>query len=222
VKSSPRLKPSYLVLIFALYCLLIGAALGLVFEPSELDKIEQKYGAVARRRFSDWQQLINNVSGRSDLEKLNLVNDFFNQNTAFIEDKILWRQEDYWATPSEFLAQGAGDCEDYSIAKYFSLVEMGVDENKLRITYVKAVVLNQAHMVLTYYATADQTPLILDNLMPAIKPANQREDLVPVYSFNGTSLWMTRNKTSSSPDSGADQLSIWLDLKQRLLKMPFK
>jgi predicted transglutaminase-like cysteine proteinase len=97
---------------------------------------------------------------------------------------------------------------------------MGVDENKLRISYVTAVALNQAHMVLTYYATTDQTPLILDNLMPTILPATQRTDLVPVYSFNGSSLWLARSQASGTPDSNADRLSIWLDLKKRLTEIP--
>ncbi len=219
MKSLSRFKTRHVILSIALQCL-IGNALGLVFEPSDLELIQTKYGAAAKQRFIAWQNLINNVSGLSDLDKLKRVNDFFNQNTAFIADKALWQKDDYWATPSEFLARGAGDCEDYSIAKYFSLVEMGVDENKLRITYVTAVALNQAHMVLTYYAAADQTPLILDNLMPTILPATQRSDLVPVYSFNGRSLWLARNQAPGQPDSDADRLSIWLDLKQRLTEIP--
>lgn len=219
MKSLSRSKTFYFVFGIVFQCLL-GSALALVFEQSDLDLIKKKYGTAAQQRFIAWQKLTNEVSGLSDLDKLKRVNDFFNQNTAFVEDKVQWQKEDYWATPSEFLARGAGDCEDYSIAKYFSLVEMGVDENKLRISYVTAVALNQAHMVLTYYATTDQTPLILDNLMPTILPATQRTDLVPVYSFNGSSLWLARSQASGTPDSNADRLSIWLDLKKRLTEIP--
>lgn len=219
MKSFYRLK-SALIILATLLQLEAGSSLGLDFEQSELDKVEQTHGAAARKRFVAWQRLFNQALGHSDMEKLRLVNDFFNQNTAFIEDKILWKKEDYWATPAEFLAKGAGDCEDYSIAKYFTLVEMGVDENKLRITYVKAIVLNQAHMVLTYYESPDQTPLILDNLTQGIDRATQRKDLVPVYSFNGSNLWLTRNKASNTPDSDSDQLSEWHDLKKRLLEIP--
>lgn len=199
----------------------IGSAYCLDFDQTVLDKVEQIYGTAARQRILAWQNLINHDSAASDLEKLRQVNDFFNRNTAFIDDLVLWHKNDYWATPSEFLAKGAGDCEDYSIAKYFTLVEMGVDESKLRITYVKALELNQAHMVLTYYESPHASPLILDNLQPSIKPATQRNDLIPVYSFNGSSLWLAKNKGSGQIVGDADRLSLWHDLKQRMLDMPF-
>lgn len=199
----------------------IQGSFGLDIEQSTLNKIEQTYGTAARERFIDWQHLINTASALSDADKLKSANDFFNQNTAFVEDKVLWNKEDYWATPTEFIARGAGDCEDYSIAKYFTLVKMGIDENKLRITYVKALVLNQAHMVLTYYESPSHIPLILDNLTPTIQSAVQRKDLEPVYSFNGSSLWLSRNKDAINPDSDSGQLSIWADLKERLLEVPF-
>lgn len=190
------------------------------FEIAVLDKIERQFGLAARQRLVNWANLINANAGLTDQEKLRKVNDFFNQNTAFIDDSILWNASDYWATPIEFLLKGAGDCEDYSIAKYFTLVEMGVDESKLRITYVKALELNQAHMVLTYYESPQVTPLILDNLVPLIQSAAQRHDLLPIYSFNGTSLWLTKNTAAGSPVGSSDSLSLWQDLKQRALAIP--
>ena len=208
------------VILYCLFLLLsIDVATGLDFEPAELDHIEQHYGKTARQRFEAWQRLIHQASAAQDLEKLKRVNDFFNRNTAYVEDSVLWGQEDYWATPSEILARAAGDCEDYSIAKYFTLLESGMEESKLRITYVKAIVLNRTHMVLTYYGTPDETPLVLDNLIPSIQAASQRSDLPPVYGFNGHSLWLAKNKTATAPDSGADRLSLWQALRQRLLKI---
>ncbi len=55
--------------------------------------------------------------------------------------------------PLEFLGSNAGDCEDFTIAKYFSLLELGVSDKKLRLVYVKTIELNQFHMVLAYYST---------------------------------------------------------------------
>ena len=136
-----------------------------------LDDIKVEYGSDAVGRVQQWQQLISESNELTDREKLKKVNDFFNQQVEFVSDSFLWGQEDYWATPLEFLAKGAGDCEDYSIAKYFTLRELGVSDKKMRITYVKALELNQAHMVLTYFPTPRAVPLVLDNLIPAIKPA---------------------------------------------------
>lgn len=198
----------------------INSAIGLEFEQASLDKIEAKYGHASRQRLLIWKNLINTPSKLSEQEKLQKVNDFFNQNTAFVDDSILWNSADYWASPIEFLLKGAGDCEDYSIAKYFTLVEMGVAENKLRINYVTALALNQAHMVLTYYESPNAEPLVLDNLQPIIKPASQRQDLIPIYSFNGTNLWLAKNTANGSPAGSSDQLSLWQNLKQKALVLP--
>ncbi|MFW5451788.1 MAG: transglutaminase-like cysteine peptidase [Methylophagaceae bacterium] len=182
-----------------------------------LDKIEAKYSKVARKRVESWQQLIEVSKALSDEEKLNAVNDFFNGNVLFINDLALWEKEDYWATPLEFLSIGAGDCEDYSIAKYFTLKRLGVDEEKLRITYVKAINLGQAHMVLTYFETKRSIPLVLDNLITEIKPANLRTDLVPVYSFNGEGLWLSKSRGSGNKRVGdSSRLSLWEDLEHRM------
>ncbi len=202
-------------------CCGIALAGSLFFDAELLDKVGNKYGAAARQRFVDWQNLIETGKDLADADKLRRVNDFFNRNVDFVDDIVLWTKVDYWATPTEFLAKGAGDCEDYSIAKYFTLVEMGVDESKLRITYVKALELNQAHMVLTYFESMRAPPLVLDNLKPAILPATQRSDLQPVYSFNGTGLWLAKSRGSGQHVGGSDRLSLWTELKSRMLESPF-
>jgi predicted transglutaminase-like cysteine proteinase len=120
------------------------------------------------------------------------------------------------------LASNGGDCEDFSIAKYFSLVALGVSIDKLRITYVKARDYNpvsQAHMVLTYYATPGVMPLVLDNLIPEIKPASQRPDLTPVYSFNGDGLWLAKARgDGKAVKGGSGNISLWRGLIARMGK----
>ncbi len=183
-----------------------------------LDKIESQYNKFARKRVENWHELVNNPDNH-DLpieDKLELVNTFFNSNVQFIDDIALWGKNDYWATPLEMLSIGAGDCEDYSIAKYFTLKELGVDEEKLRITYVKAIELDQAHMVLTYFETKRSVPLVLDNLIPDIKSASRRNDLVPVYSFNGTGLWLAKSRGEGQRVGESSKLSLWTELTRRM------
>lgn len=146
-------------------------------------------------------------------EQLTEVNRFFNQ-LYFVNDDVLWGKTDYWATPLEFLGSNAGDCEDFTIAKYFSLLELGVSDKKLRLVYVKAIELNQFHMVLAYYDTPSAQPLILDNINPQIKPASQRRDLLPIYSFNGQHLWLMKSKNGELAGN-ASRLSLWNDLRSR-------
>jgi len=181
-----------------------------------LNFIETKYGPPARERLETWQDLANNPLHLSTTEKLNKVNQFFNK-ANFKSDWQHWGKEDYWATPVELLATNGGDCEDYSIAKYFTLKTMGVSVEKLRITYVKAIRLNQAHMILAYYETPGSEPLILDNLIGDIRPASKRPDLVPVYSFNGDGLWLSKQRGQGKKIGKSEKLSRWVDLNTRLL-----
>ena len=107
--------------------------------------------------------------------------------------------------------------EDFAIAKYLTLREIGVPAERMRITYVRAMTLNQAHMVLTYYSRPDAEPLVLDNLQSSIKPASQRQDLVPVYSFNGDNLWLAKEMTGRGQLVGdSERISPWRDLVRRL------
>ncbi|NUU64830.1 transglutaminase-like cysteine peptidase [Enterobacteriaceae bacterium BIT-l23] len=169
----------------------------------------------AQRRIDEWATLVSRPVNGDVQGALNRVNRFFNSRMAFRNDRVVWGQQDYWATPVEFLRKGAGDCEDYAIAKYFSLRKMGIPASQLRITYVKALRLNQAHMVLTWYQTPDAIPLVLDNLNGTILPATQRPDLLPVYSFNGAGLWLP--KADGSRQVGdSKRLSRWQDLLTRM------
>jgi predicted transglutaminase-like cysteine proteinase len=159
--------------------------------------------------------LLNQPSQGTIQDKLKQVNQFFNARMAFRDDIVVWKQQDYWATPIEFLRKGAGDCEDFALAKYFTLREMGVPANQLRITYVKALELNQAHMVVTWYPTPTAIPLVLDNLKTAILPATQRTDLLPVYAFNGEGLWLPQSGGNKRVGD-SKRLSRWQDLLTRM------
>ena len=212
-----RLKP--IVLTFLLIWWLpfsVPLLAELLISEALLQRIENEYDSEARQRVEAWQILMQENKDLSEREKLAVVNDFFNSNVLFVDDILLWDKEDYWATPIEMLSLGAGDCEDYSIAKYFTLKQLGVDEDKLRITYVKAIDLNQAHMVLTYFENKRAIPLVLDNLINEIQPASRRQDLTPVYSFNGTGLWLAKSRGEGQRVGDASRLSLWEDLAARM------
>jgi len=189
----------------------------LIINQKILQKINQQYGNTAMNRAIAWRKLLITVKQvKDDKKKLTLINDFFNQKIDFVNDIDHWQKKDYWATPLEFVASGAGDCEDFAIAKYFSLLATGVAEEKLRITYVKAIKQKQAHMVLTYFATPQAIPLVLDNLIPQIKKATKRKDLIPVYSFNGSGLWLAKLKGSGQRVGNSKRLSLWQNLKLKI------
>ncbi|MFD1384860.1 transglutaminase-like cysteine peptidase [Rhodanobacter aciditrophus] len=178
-------------------------------------KIGLQHGERAERRIIAWRNMVEDTQGKGVIDQLNAVNDFFNM-MGFVNDIDLWGKNDYWATPVEFLGKGAGDCEDFTIAKYFALRELGVPDDKLRLVYVKAITLNQHHMVLAYYHKPTSVPVILDNLNKTILPAIKRPDLLPIYSFNAENLWLSKEKGRGELVGGSSRLSLWTDLNNRL------
>ena len=197
-----------------LRCLLAGCCL---FSPALVAELPS--GALPQAlnsaRMTSWQNLLDSAGSDSESAKLQRVNSFINRSVTFVDDQQSWGVEDYWATPAETLSRGLGDCEDFAIAKYFSLVRMGVPSEKLRLTFVKALKQNQAHMVLTYYAKPNAQPLILDNLDPRIRPASERSDLLPVYSFNDLGVFLAKapQRVSQPPQF----LARWSELSERAM-----
>lgn len=175
-----------------------------------------RFGSGSGAIFSEWQEILSEGKKASESDKLRRVNDFFNQRIYFNDDINIWGQSDYWATPLETIGRAQGDCEDFSIAKYYSLIDLGIPVSKLRLVYVKATQrgplgsIQQAHMVLAYYSTPNADPLVLDNLNTQILPASRRSDLFPIFSFNSAGLWQGTGQQSSKSN-----LSRWQDLLTR-------
>lgn len=207
-----------------LLALCLGAGLSeaglLDFSRNLLSWAEQRWGAGAPSRMLTWQRLVRDTQAQITANRVDATqlltrsNDFFNQ-IPYMSDQQHWGSEDYWATPVESLGSLGADCEDYAVAKYLTLKELGVPVDRLRITYVRALRLNEAHMVLAYYPTPDADPLILDNLNPVIRPASQRTDLEPVYSFNDDDLWLPNGLTRKG---GSTQVRLWKELQAKLLR----
>lgn len=193
----------------------LSAGLGLDFDRLQKALIS-RFGPGQAGVFVEWQQMLVNGNAAADAEKLRRVNQFFNRNIAFDDDVLVWGQSDYWATPVETIGRGRGDCEDFAIAKYYSLINLGIPVSKLRLVYVRALQKGpagqvlQAHMVVAYYANSEADALILDNLNGEILPAARRPDLDPIFSFNSTGLWQGTGKQSSRSN-----LSRWQNLQAR-------
>jgi predicted transglutaminase-like cysteine proteinase len=156
------------------------------------------------------------VSALPENDKLNKVNTFFNRRILYKSDMEVYKVEDYWATPLEFMGHGAGDCEDFAIAKYMTLRILGIPNERLRLIYVRYQSGGTppiAHMVLGFYAQPTEEPVILDNMVTSVRPASMRPDLSPVYSFNSDGLWVGGATTSTDPTT---RLSRWRDVLERM------
>lgn len=191
---------------------------GVTADPQRMLEAGQRAGPLAAAGVRELVALLAQTVSQDDEARLQAVNEFYNRRILFREDTHAWGQIDYWASPIETLARGQGDCEDYAIAKYFSLLVAGVPAQRLRLVYVRAVIggpggPTQAHMVLAYFATPDADPLILDNLVTALRPASRRPDLTPVFSFNAEGLWQGGSATSAGDPTA--RLSRWREVLRK-------
>ena len=185
---------------------------------------EGRFGHGVPGRLAGWndfeKRAIATVASAEDARTgaLMPVNRFFNRVPG-VGDQEHWQSEDYWATPAETIASNGADCEDFAIAKYYTLKELGVPASQLRLVYVRHALVHEAHMVLAWYSAPGADPLILDNLEDSIRPASQRPELQAVYSFNDEDLEVLRANAPSvrvSPASNR-KWAIVLDKLQREL-----
>lgn len=134
---------------------------------------------------SSWDSLKAELSGLSQMEQLRKVNTFWN-TWPYREDMANWGKADYWAIPAQFIAK-SGDCEDYAIAKYFTLKALGFDPQKMRLVVLKDTVRNLAHAVLAVFM--DNDAYILDNLSNVVLSHRRLANYLPQYSVNEYGRW---------------------------------
>lgn len=153
------------------------------------------------------------------------LNQRVNHQVAYADDRSTWGRIDRWSTPAELQARGAGDCEDFAIAKYFSLVASGLPASQLRIAYVEllAVVpggLSARHMVLVWLPAGDAPggELVLDNLLDAVRPLSARADLHVLISFNAEGIWSGVER--GPPARPARQIIEWARVMDRVAAQP--
>ena len=123
--------------------------------------------------------------GMSMDAQVNAVNNYVNK-VRYIEDSKNFGKSDYWATPAEFFARG-GDCEDFAIAKYAMLKQLGVPENKMRLAIVQDKIKNIPHAVLIVYT--QNGPMLLDNQIKQTSEVASINRYKPIYSINAEGWW---------------------------------
>ena len=139
---------------------------------------------------TDWIEFLKSVKGLNKLDQLRQVNERMNKAT-YVQDKNNWGQNDYWATPQEFMAR-FGDCEDYAIMKYLSLRFLGWAEQDLRVVAVKDLNLKVGHAILVVYMqnkAGERIPLVLDNQIQTVVKADSIRHYQPVFSINEKTWW---------------------------------
>lgn len=78
-----------------------------------------------------WRRLVADAREAPRGQLVERVNQIVNR-ARYFSDAAIWGQSDYWASPAELFSRG-GDCEDFAIAKYLLLKELGVPTSSMRV-----------------------------------------------------------------------------------------
>lgn len=136
----------------------------------------------------EWRQLVARLADRPRREKIERVNAFFNR-LPYAVDGATWGTGDYWATPLQFLSR-SGDCEDYAIAKFVTLRQLGLSNDEMRIVVLDDLNLRVAHAILV--VTEGDRLLVLDNQVADIVESRRILHYRPLYSLNEAAWWLHR------------------------------
>lgn len=139
-----------LILIIFIFSATINAA--------DYSNIQEEYGKHAVKRMSTWQNMMKRLQNEDEFVQVRHINAYFNR-LRYKSDAYNWETVEYWATFKEFMGKGTGDCEDFALAKYYSLRKLGIPVSKLKLLTGKYV--GKGHMLLAYYKDGND-PYVLD------------------------------------------------------------
>ncbi|MBI4814801.1 MAG: transglutaminase-like cysteine peptidase [Deltaproteobacteria bacterium] len=137
-------------------------------------------GAVGVTRLDKWEQLVNDPAHRNlpERQKVDLVNRFVNRYVAYTRESI-----DHWNGPIQTLSSGAGDCEDYALAKYATLRLLGVPADHLGIGVGKTKSTHEGHAVLLWREPGHEMKII-DNRHDLVQSEKDADFKALILEFN--------------------------------------
>lgn len=154
-------------------------------QPGGIQKMEAQCASGKSCVKAKWDALVSELGDASTDEKIRRVNSFHNAY-PYIVDIQNWGMNDYWEIVQEFLTK-SGDCEDYAIAKYFTLKRLGFDDSDMRIVVLNDKNLVAMHSVLAVYR--GDTIYILDNQLSSVVEHSKIHHYQPIYSINEHGWW---------------------------------
>ena len=131
-----------------------------------------------------WARDLRELKRLPRTEKITAINTMVNRR-SYASDIRTYGTNDYWASPREFLSR-SGDCEDYAILKFASLMALGFRNSDLRIV-VGTLPTGQPHAFLA--VKSGGVELVLDNRKNYVYRSEYRSDYIPKYSMNLANRW---------------------------------
>lgn len=137
------------------------------------------------QRIAVWQKFVKTLKNRPAEAQMRAVNNWFN-TLPYRQDNWVYGKKDHWASMVEFL-DFSGDCEDYAIAKYLTLKQLGFDAQSLRVAMVYDVYSGTDHSFLVI--NHEGREFILDNREDTIDPRKFTRRYKPHFAFNEKTIW---------------------------------
>ena len=160
-----------------------------LLERHQVEQHENQQCRVSNRThcgYAPWRSMISQLRGQDKFAQAREINQFVYRR-PYITDPLNWGSNDHWSTPEEFFKKG-GDCEDFAIAKFLGLRELGFDNDELRVVAVKDHKRNVNHTV-TLVRIDNQT-MLLDNELNSVVPADSVSHYKPVFAANENAWWL--------------------------------
>lgn len=191
---------------FARYCKPASpmAAVGQIVSPLDRlnndDFLASKRVQIGKTSFDrDWRRVrsesvdrtLRQAFGRrvsTDLASVETVNRWVNREIAYVEDRDLFKQADYWAGARKTLQLRKGDCEDIALTKMQLLAAAGISRDDMFLTIARDRARNADHALLV--VKVEGRFMILDNATDLVLDGTPSYDYAPVLSFGGKATWL--------------------------------
>jgi len=158
--------------------------------PYYLKKVEKN--SIRYNILKDYERFLNSIKDKSRETKIQMVNFYINQIVSKY-DANNYNADEYWATPFEFFSNIGGDCEDYVIAKMYTLKKLGISSKDMYMNVVKERFIGGDHMVLNLHVDKKSPQIVLDNLSTKVLSIDKRVDLKSVFMFNKYGFYILEN-----------------------------
>ena len=151
--------------------------------------------------------IVDNAKALEGRARLGEINRAINLAIRPMSDLAQYGAIDVWSSPLVTFAHGAGDCEDYAIAKFVALRHAGIEAGDLRIIVMRDTIRGEDHAVAA--AKLDGHWLMLDNRrMAMVEDANIRNyrptfviDQTGVMQYADTPLLAVAPEADFSPSA---------------------
>jgi predicted transglutaminase-like cysteine proteinase len=126
--------------------------------------------------------IVDNARIREGRARLGEINRAINLAIRPMSDLAQHGAIDVWSSPLATFASGAGDCEDYAIAKFVALRLAGISPDDLRIVIMRDTIQGENHAVAA--ARLEGHWLMLDNRRMAMVEDGQVRNYRPSFVIN--------------------------------------